>query len=332
MKSFVWISDVHFTISTLTVATQVMRQALEEARRRGLPLVVSGDLNDTKAILRSEVIRAILQIFKEYEAVPIYVLIGNHDLDNERNMDHHCLNFLSASVNVTIVDKPRREGDWFMLPYQNSAEKFMTWIQACKTGGMDKLICHQGFFGAKMGNYAVDQTSVSPLEMQHFKIVLTGHYHEHQRVGLNNIIYCGSPYTVTFAEAGQKKFFHIVNEDLSLESIETGARRHVSIDYSQKMSPTCPDPTLVKVREEDLLRVQLFGERAWINSFTKEKLAEVHGTKNISLVPKPERQSRDRLEVKNLSDVSSVVKSYMTTAQTDLDKDKLMLFYAKELM
>lgn len=332
LMKFVWITDIHFSLATLQVACFCFREALRKAQELSVPLVVSGDTNDTKAVLRSEVVRAITTMLEEFADVEVVFLVGNHDLDNERNQNSNCLYFLKAVKNATLVENIMfDENHWGLIPYQNSAEKFRESVQYLK-GKVRRIICHQGFFGAKMGSYAVDQTSVSPLEMNDFDIVLTGHYHEHHRVGpKDNIIYGGSPYTVSFAEAGQKKFIHVVTMQAvgaTIESIETEARRHVSIKYEQNDHET---RMIVKVRPEDLLRIELFGEKAWINKFSKEKMAVVHGTNNISLVPKPIKQNSSRITAQNIFQVAEVVKSYMQTAQTELNKDELMDFFSKEL-
>ncbi len=58
---------------------------------------------------------------------------------------------------------------------------------------------------------------------------------------------------------------------------------------------------------------------------------DFYGTKNISIVPKPTKQSTSRITAQNIFQVADVVKSYMETAKTDLNKDQLMDFFSKEL-
>jgi hypothetical protein len=51
----VLISDVHFNLSTLELASSAMKMAQNRAVELNVPLVVAGDLTDHKAIIRGEV-------------------------------------------------------------------------------------------------------------------------------------------------------------------------------------------------------------------------------------------------------------------------------------
>ena len=75
----VLISDVHYNLQTLPLADAAMRQAIQKANELQVPLIVAGDLHDTKANLRGECINAMLETFNTCEQ-DIYFLIGNHDL------------------------------------------------------------------------------------------------------------------------------------------------------------------------------------------------------------------------------------------------------------
>lgn len=329
--SFVWISDIHFSLPTIEVASTCLRQACGLAREKKLPVVISGDVNDTKSTIRSETVRALLAIHRDFRDLDFYYLVGNHDLESERSLEHHSLNFLKNLSNVRVIDTLLLMDEWAMIPYQNSSQKFLDQLEIVRGEGIKKIVCHQGFFGAKMGNYVVDQTSVSPLELKDFIFVASGHYHEHQHVGLGNIVYAGSPYTTSFAEADQRKFIHVVldtEEGVKLESHPTDVRKHCSFDLHQDHYPPekCP-----YFSSKDLLRVQLFGEKAWINSVSKDTLAQMFGTKNISVVPKPTKHQSQRMEIKNAFQVGEIVKQYVESAATDLSKDELMDFFSKEL-
>ena len=150
LDKFVWISDIHFSLATLDVATACFKQALDLALVNNCPVVVSGDVNDTKAVLRSEVVRAITSTLEKYAAVDVLFLIGNHDLDNERNQNSNCLYFLKNVKNAVLVENISFDSEWGLIPYQNSAEKFRESVKYLE-GKVKRIICHQGFFGAKMG-------------------------------------------------------------------------------------------------------------------------------------------------------------------------------------
>ena len=74
----VLISDVHYNLTTLPLADAAMRQAIAEANSLGVPLIVAGDLHDTKANLRGECVNAMIEAFAMLDH-GCYILRGNHD-------------------------------------------------------------------------------------------------------------------------------------------------------------------------------------------------------------------------------------------------------------
>ena len=59
------ISDVHYNINTLKLADAAMQMAIDEANKLSVPLIVAGDLHDTKANLRGECVNAMLSTFSK---------------------------------------------------------------------------------------------------------------------------------------------------------------------------------------------------------------------------------------------------------------------------
>lgn len=59
----VLISDIHYNIQTLPLADAAVNMAITKANQLGVPLIVCGDLHDTKANLRGECVNAMLETF-----------------------------------------------------------------------------------------------------------------------------------------------------------------------------------------------------------------------------------------------------------------------------
>src|ERR1700722_9570126 len=92
----VLISDVHYNLQTLPLADAAMRQAVFKANTLDVPLIVAGDLHDTKANLRGECIKAMLNTLSltKHRA---HILIGNHDKINEKSpLTENSLHFLDG--------------------------------------------------------------------------------------------------------------------------------------------------------------------------------------------------------------------------------------------
>src|SRR5579862_1378127 len=98
----VLVSDVHYNVHTLKLADAAMRMAIVKANKLEVPLIVAGDLHDTKANLRGECVNAMIETFKQCNKPP-YIIVGNHDRINEKSHEHS-LNFLAPYCH--IVDSP----------------------------------------------------------------------------------------------------------------------------------------------------------------------------------------------------------------------------------
>ena len=321
---FVWISDVHLSLKNLDVAIQVLRQALIKARELNLPLFISGDLNDTKALMRSEWVSALIKLFSEFNDIKIYILTGNHDMDN-KNSSTHSLEFLKQSSNVRIIDEPKVEyingHPFYCIPYCINADSFREALNKARANGIKKVIAHQGVKGSWMGDYLVDESSIDPEEFADFDIVLLGHYHKFQKN--LNYVYCGSPFTVNVSEADQMKFFHVVklvNNKIDFDHIQTEARRHLKIEVASDM-----DYQNLKPQPNTLVHVVLKGPKEFVKKYNDaEKIRNILQCLSVTIIPDIERQSEHRISADILHSPLKVIDAYLEKAETILDKDNLI--------
>jgi len=70
--------DVHFTVPSLDVASEVVRSAQAKAVELGVPLILNGDTLDTKSIIRAEVANRVIELLKN-SPCRTYLNRGNHD-------------------------------------------------------------------------------------------------------------------------------------------------------------------------------------------------------------------------------------------------------------
>lgn len=256
------ISDVHVSLNTREIAISALKQALSKAEENNIPLIIAGDLHDTKAILRGECINSLIQLFKDAK-VPLKVLIGNHDKLNEKG-EGHSLEFLRPYVD--IIDKPRfdKECGVGFIPYQSSNEAFLSYRNMFTIG--DILVVHQGFLGAHMGEYIKDESSVNPDDVANFTVI-SGHYHKHQSLG--TVTYIGSPYTITSAEANDPfKGFIGIYEDGTITRYPTNLRRH--INFALNISDL--DSTTFEFSPGDIVTLKVHGNTLDLDKLNKNKL------------------------------------------------------------
>lgn len=321
---FTCISDVHLKLSTIDVSMLVLRQSLNTSRELGIPLLINGDLNDTKALLRSECVRAILNLFREYEDIPVFINVGNHDLEN-KNSDNNSLMFLNTLPNVSVIEKETivKFGgvDFGVIPYKRTNNEFLDAADLFRQGGIKNLLTHQGYMSAFMGDYVVDESSVNPQLVADFDKIISGHYHKAQNVG-SNITYTGSPYTVNFGEAGQDKFYWVIgweDEKVVMQSIQTTARRHEVLEFNNKIPRTVP-----KYPENTILKVVLKGSKEFCARTKREKIQKKVGLESVVIATDITEQSQVRLDTKDIHSPEKVIETYLASCDTEFNKEELM--------
>lgn len=268
----VLISDIHFNIHTLEVANAALKQAVEKANVLDAPLVIAGDLHDTKATLRAECVNAILETLSHCRLEPI-VLIGNHDKINEKS-EEHSLNFINTYFKVTKLrqlELPEGDRIW-VAGYYSDPMQFQEDLK--KVPKNQILIMHQGVQGSLMGDYVIDKSAL-PKEVFADLRVISGHYHPRQTIrcpGRGSVSYVGNPYTLGFGEANDpEKGFQVLYSDGSLEFVPTELRKHIKFEVM--VDDLDPDKTsffLTEYKPGDLLWVVVKGHKEYLNRIERE--------------------------------------------------------------
>lgn len=270
----VLISDIHFNINNLELATKALMAAIDYSNKAKIPLIIAGDLHDTKAIIRAEVANRLIEVIRSAKQEVLF-LVGNHDLINEKG-EENGLTYLSFAVETGgVVKVPCEYLGLALLPYQNDSQKVVDFVKTLKPG--TTLIMHQGVRGAYMGDYVQDKTSVDPKVFEHLT-VYSGHYHRHQKVG--TVTYLGSPFTHTYGEANDgPKGFLVLYEDGSYHQEVLDYRKHLVFNISYQKLHTLPKDT----KPDDLVWVKISGPKSILSGITKERVGQFLGRDNFKL-------------------------------------------------
>lgn len=265
-----------------------MRQAVTEANELQVPLIVAGDLHDTKANLRGECVNAMLETFNLCKVVP-YILIGNHDKINEKS-EEHSLNFLSAgakiiSVPTDIILGTGNTWDDFivptLIPYQSNT---MSVLHALSNAG-SLVIMHQGLKSSNAGDYIQDHSALNKEDVCDFRVI-SGHYHTRQDIKIGRArkgavglwSYIGNPYTLTYGEANDpEKGFQILMSDGTLRFIPTNLRSHRVLLCDSSLN-------CVGTRNDgDLLWVKVTDTHENLSHVTRAKVQQALGIEHFKL-------------------------------------------------
>lgn len=319
-KAFL-VSDVHFSLPTLEVATKALNMAVDAANSANVPLIIAGDLHDTKANLRGECVKVILDVLERAKTKPT-VLVGNHDLINEKSVEHS-LEFLRYSTNLISSYVHNTDLDLHLIPYQHSPDRLREILATIPQDS--QLIMHQGFCGALPGGYAFDKSALDPSEYLPFNII-SGHYHQPQALNEGRFTYIGNPYTLDYSEAshGSKGGLFLL-DDGSIDRVAFNLRKHVVISL---LASELKNKGLPEVTAGDLTLVKITGTKKELAKVTREGVESLLGGRisRLDLIPseteptqvqrtadqtteelfeaivdsKKELTDRDRTKVKNL--------------------------------
>ena len=331
-------SDVHYSLPNLKLADAAMRMAIAKANELDVPLIVAGDLHDTKANLRGECVNAILETLKPNRRSPIIILRGNHDAINEKSTEHS-LNFLEYDYDTIevrhVVTKPENMADimgvWsphyiYLIPYYHDANELRAYLKTVPKGST--LIMHQGLQSSNAGEYFQDKSAINPEDVAGFRVI-SGHYHARQTIKLPNggvWDYIGNPFTTSYGEANDPpKGFQILMEDGSLEFVPTNLRKHVVINWDADVTKHVPNWDR---HAEDLIWVKVTANRGRLLTVTKELASNCLGlaglTFKLDLIP-TESETTTPVKAKEKGELlDSLIDSLTNTTQDSKDRLKTL--------
>ena len=209
----VLISDIHYNMQNLSLAAWALDEAIRLANKLNVGLIIAGDLHDTKAAHRAECMDSMVAELKKAVQEPT-IIVGNHDLINEKDNTKHSLGFLSRYAHI-VAEKPWGKNGFWLAPYQTDVPAFEAWLKSLPPG--DTVIMHQGLKGTDAGEYFSDKTAIDYESCSHLRVI-SGHYHKRQTHG--NFDYIGTPYTMTFAESNDPtKGIQILHESGKLQFV-----------------------------------------------------------------------------------------------------------------
>lgn len=279
----VLISDVHYNRETLEVADTCVRQAISKANELKVPLIVAGDLHDTKANLRGECVNRMIETFKLCDSPP-YILVGNHCKINEKS-EEHILNFLrpyAAIIDYKTGAPLKYIG--YLVPYEHDIKRLIAYLKGLPNGS--QVIMHQGIQGSNAGEYFQDPTALHPDDVSGLRII-SGHYHARQTIPLPDSgkwDFIGNPYTLNFGEAKDPiKGFQILNSDGSLEFVPTNIRKHIVGNIVDSGEMIMWGTEGKQVLSDDILKIIIHCPKENAYKWTHDRVSELVEIDNFRL-------------------------------------------------
>lgn len=269
-------SDVHFDLSTLAPASAALTQAVDKANSLGVQLIVAGDIHNSKANIRGECIKAMMDILERADIKPL-VIVANHDRINEKSPEHS-LQFLRNTVK--LIERPEYiEPFGYLIPYYHDPAELQAYLDTLPRNST--LIMHQGVQGSLAGDYIIDKSALLKEEFADFRVI-SGHYHTRQNIkcgrpqkgAVGLFSYIGNPYTLGFGEANDpEKGFQILMDNGLLEFVPTNLRKHVIIDFHRDQVDYPHMHKVPTFTTDDVLWVKMHGTKEALASYSKKAAA-----------------------------------------------------------
>ena len=220
MTRFLFIGDPHIKSDNHDAIAILLREIdrILDSRAAYDGIVVAGDVMHYHERLFTPALNCALHFLDHLRRrATTYVLVGNHDAINNSIFltDQHWMNVLKSWDNLVVVDRvvtsPSGHKKWAMCPYVppgRFVEALETKMRPEEWHQQSVIFAHQEFRGCRMGAIVSTEgdewAATSPL-------VLSGHIHDHQRVG-ENVFYPGTPLQHAFGDTDTRV---VVEVDLS---------------------------------------------------------------------------------------------------------------------
>lgn len=316
MKKALWTTDIHLKFSNLDITSKLFEKISNKALEYSVDtIIMTGDINDSKSIIRSECLNQIREFLKNIK-IPVYILVGNHDLHNTKKPElGHSLESLKDIENVHVIDKPLVVGDIKFIPYIDSPIELG---KELKKDSTRFLFCHNGIYGAQMNaKGTIDDFSLTQAKYKSFSRVFVGHYHNH--CVLDNIVYLGSPFSHSFNESNVDKFIGIIDfEKDKLDLIKTELRQHRDFHiFSEEKNKDLLKT--IKYNKGDLVRVTIEGNKE-ANLSVLDELKSL----DVKFIVKNTNRISKKLNIDPNSSKKDILKQYLKQSDTDLDKKKVL--------
>lgn len=222
------IGDPHFKVNNKKETDKFINETYNYLEKNKVDsIIILGDtLHTHEKINIKPFCRAIDFITKLSKYAIIYVLIGNHDRENNKVFltNEHPFKGLENNK-IKIIWKTEKYNDLLFVPYVENG-RFNEAIKDINLKEINIIFAHQEFYGAKMKNYTSINGDKWPLENP---IIFSGHIHSFQKIQ-KNIIYTGTPYQLNFGE----------NEDKALLLIEKQGKninyKRIKLNYVKKIT------------------------------------------------------------------------------------------------
>jgi DNA repair exonuclease SbcCD nuclease subunit len=296
------------------------------AKKHDAIIINGGDTFNTRGLIKTSCFDALYIKYKEWDMMGLkqYIVVGNHDQEDKAG-EIHPMRVFENFEGWRVFDKPAIEDGICFFPYMLDINKEMI-EETMKLSKRKKLdaVVHWGITGAMMNDGYADPEGVPVELLSPFRTVWSGHYHYANKI--KNVQYIGSPFQQNFGEMNNIKgcwLWDKVKNKSEFIPIERTSK-HYEYEYNSEKEGL--DFRELNHSCIDFVRVKVKGEKAFVNSVTKEDVRKAIGPNKGFKV---QRDIIDidcsRLDIKKetIGNTGEILGKYVDFVSTELDKKRL---------
>lgn len=260
------VGDTHFKVSNIRDVTAMSSAIIKVIQQRKPDIIVNlGDtLNDHEKVHVIALVKATEFLYEQAQLAPLKLLMGNHDLKNQKQFcsaEHPFTSLKYWGPSVTVVDNVISEqikGHHIVYSPYVPPDRFEEAMTKCtELATATCVFGHVEIVGCQMGAIKSVDGAKWPLTNP---LLISGHIHDYQELQ-PNVIYTGTPIQHSYSDTHDKtiSFFTFRSRtDYTHERIDLGLpkKRIERIDCAQVSSyvprPNCDLKIVIRGTSGDL--------------------------------------------------------------------------------
>lgn len=320
MTKIICVGDIHIKLDNTHLIDIIEQHIIDYTGEYNVDYVILlGDILHYHEKLHTQSLnRACKFIENISKLTKVICIVGNHDYiqNGEFCSNNHWLNSLKKWNNVFVIDEPKlfeeNSKGFICVPYVPPGrfkEALDLYLTKNVWSRVDYIFAHQEFKGCKMG--AIVSETGDEWELN-YPLVISGHIHDKQKPQ-ENINYIGACLQHSFSETGYPTLL-LINPQESQRfkelSLELPRKKSIYLNLEDNFSTEMADIIkTLKIANDNLstgeIRVVIKGDYDKFKIFQQtEKYNELHKTKNIKIVFKPNRE-KDNEESEGSNEITS---------------------------
>jgi len=193
---------------------------LEDNAKEGDVFYCLGDVFDNRQTINLMVASYAIDLFERIaRKVPVYIIVGNHDIYRKNTNDISSVDILRHIQNVTVYKEPEvhefKKSRCLLMPWRRDKEHEKETLDSYKK--IDWVFCHSEIKGLRVNPnpYVLHESGNSVEIYRNYKGMYSGHIHYAQRN--NNVTFVGNIFQMTRSDRNNPKGIWTLEPDTGVE-------------------------------------------------------------------------------------------------------------------